>query len=88
MANDCQYCDEPGGRKTYDNQVAMPINGKVQSIDYCIHHIVAALNTGNIPTVASCCGHRKWKGVITLADGRVLIVQPETETHDELNQLL
>ena len=70
----CQYCDSPGGEKTYKHQVAMPINGRVQGIDYCIHHIVAALNAGNVRTVASCCGHKKLHGRIDLEDGRVLII--------------
>ena len=58
----------------------MPINGRVQCIDYCIHRIVAALNAGGIRTVASCCGHGKLKGNIVLEDGRVLIIQPTPET--------
>ena len=50
-------------------KVCMPINGRVQCIDWCIHQIVAALNAGNIPTVASCCGHGNTKGNIILEDG-------------------
>ena len=56
----CDYCDSPGGPETYRNQVCMPINGRVRSIDHCIHRIVAALKAANVPTVASCCGHGKW----------------------------
>ena len=62
----CQQCDSPGGEKTLRNQVCMPLNGRVQCIDFCIHHIVAALNAGGISTVASCCGHGKMKGNIIL----------------------
>ena len=80
MVTDCQCCDEPGGIKTYQNQVCMPINGRVQCIDWCIHQIVAALNAGNIPTVASCCGHGNTKGNIILEDGRTLIIQPTPES--------
>ena len=72
----CEYCDRPGGAKTYRNQALMPIDGRVRCIDRCISHIVAALNAGGVRTVASCCGHKKTKGVITLADGRVLIIHP------------
>ena len=61
----------------------MPINGKVQCIDYCIHHIVAALNAGGVRTVASRCGHGKMKGAISLEDGRALIIQQEPESMDE-----
>ena len=56
----------------------MPINGRVEHIDHCIHHIVAALNAGGVQTVASCCGHNLMKGNIVLEDGRVLIILPET----------
>ncbi len=76
----CQQCDSPGGEKTLRNQVCMPLNGRVQCIDFCIHHIVAALNAGGISTVASCCGHGKMKGNIILEDGRVLLVQQKLES--------
>ena len=69
MAHDCQYCDEPGGVKTYENQVSMPLNGKVRCIQYCIHRIVAALNAGGVYTTASCCGHGALVGRIDLEDG-------------------
>ena len=70
----CKHCDSVGGRKTVRGQVNMPINGKVQCIDYCIHHIVAALNAGGVHTVASCCGHRKIPGRIDLEDGRTIVI--------------
>ena len=52
----------------------MPLNGRVQAIDFCIHGIVAALNTGGIRTVASCCGHGEMLGRIDLEDGRTLAI--------------
>ena len=52
----------------------MPLNGRVQCIDFCIHQIVAALNAGGIRTLASCCGHGKMPGRIDLEDGRTLVV--------------
>ena len=58
----------------------MPLNGRVQCIDHCIHHIVAALNAGGVRTVASCCGHGDMNGNIILADGRVLIIQQEPKS--------
>ena len=58
----------------------MPLDGRVQCIDYCIHHIVAALNAGGVRTVASCCGHGKMDGNIILEDGRVLLIQRTPET--------
>ena len=41
--------DEPApavGMETFRNQVSMPLNGRVQSIDHCIHRSVAAVNVG------------------------------------------
>lgn len=76
----CNKCDECGGKKTYENQAVMPLNGKAVCIDWCIHHIVAALNAGGVRTVACCCGHGTQDGFINLEDGRVLVVKkPEKE---------
>ena len=52
----------------------MPLNGRVQCIDYCIHQLVAAINAGGIRTVASCCGHGSMPGRIDLEDGRTLAI--------------
>ena len=71
---DCGKCDGPGGSVTHDNQAKMPLGGRVQWIDWCIHHIVAALNAAGIETVTSCSGHKALPGRIDLADGRVLVV--------------
>lgn len=72
---DCEKCDGFGGIKTYENQVMMPINGKVYGIDHCIHHIVAALNAAGIETWHSCCGHKIIDATIHLVDGRVIIIK-------------
>lgn len=68
-----------GTMGAYDDVVAMPLSGKVRTIDRCIHHIVAALNAGGVETVACCCGHGKMPGRIDLADGRVLVVMSPAE---------
>lgn len=68
----CERCDDCGGRKTYTNQAKLALKGRVVCIDWCIHHIVAALNAGGVETVACCCGHGKQLGRIDLADGRIL----------------
>ncbi len=62
----------------YKCQVPMPINGRIQGIDYCISDIVAALNAANIKTIASCCGHGKVKAIISLDDGRTIQIQETT----------
>lgn len=58
----------------YKCQVPMPLNGRVQDIDFCIADIVSALNAANIKTLASCCGHGERLGSIMLDDGRELVV--------------
>ena len=75
----CKHCDHPGGRRTYEKQVSMPVNGRVQCIDYCIHRIVAALNAGGIATTASCCGHGQMPGNVMLEDGRVLVIATDLD---------
>lgn len=78
----CDKCDGAGNFKTFRNQVSMAINGKVQCIDWCIHHIIAALNAGGVETVASCCGHGEQEGRIDLKDGRILKIVPPRATED------
>lgn len=73
----CKRCDSPGGKKTYANQAVMPLNGKAVCIDWCIHHIVAALNAGGVRTKSCCCGHGEQDGFIELEDGRRLVVELE-----------
>ena len=55
----------------------MPLNGRLQSIDYCIADLVAALNAANIRTVASCCGHGKIPASIVIEDGREISIPIE-----------
>lgn len=80
-ADGCDHCDSCGGAKTYANQACMALNGKVVGIDWCIHHIVAALNAGGVKTTMCCCGHGRQPGEIRLEDGRILhIWNPPNET--------
>ena len=44
-------------------------------VDKCIADIVQALNDGGLSTIASCCGHKKQDGIISLRDGRELIIR-------------
>lgn len=70
----CDKCDDCGGEKTYANQAKMALNGRVVCIDWCIHHIIAALNAAGVRTLASCCGHGAQPGRIDLEDGRTLTI--------------
>lgn len=79
--NKCDHCDSCGGEKTYRNQAILPLNGRTVCIDWCIHHIVAALNAANVRTVACCCGHGEKDGNIHLEDGRILIIKQAPEKH-------
>jgi hypothetical protein len=76
----CDRCDTFGGEKTFANQACVPLSGRVVCIDWCIHHIVAALNAGGVQTVASCCGHGRIPGRVDLADGRVLSITKEPQS--------
>ena len=69
----CTPCGE------YKCQTLMPLNGRVQGVDLCISHIVAALNAANLRTVASCCGHGKTVPSIILEDGRFMVILTREE---------
>ena len=64
----------------WGNTTAVIIGGRLREIDSCIAPLVAALNAGGIPTVASCCGHGHQTGNVALADGRYLVVFPDGAT--------
>ncbi len=71
---------------SYECQIPMPLNGRLQGIDYCIADIVASLNACNIRTVASCCGHGDESiSNITLEDGRELTLRGHTPEEMEMN---
>lgn len=53
----------------------------IKKIDACIAPIVRALNEAGIRTDASCCGHGKVDGFISLHDGRELVVRPSERQH-------
>lgn len=82
LGGDCDRCDGMGSAFTYANQMLMPLKGRVQGIDWCIGHIVAAPNAGNVPTVTSCCGHDSMPGIIELEDGRVLAIFEDRSAAD------
>ena len=46
-----------------------------KTIDGCIADIVTALQAAGINMRGSCCGHGKDHGIISLEDGRTLIIQ-------------
>ena len=64
---------------TYEHQVAMPINGKVQCVDFCLAHMVTALNAANITTMNSCCGYGKIAPSIIMEDDRFIVILTREE---------
>lgn len=80
MINRPDKCCDPG---SYECSVPLPLNGRVQDIDLCLCHIVAALNAGGITTLASCCGHGKIPATIVLDGGlkedRIITIEPMSD---------
>lgn len=49
-------------------------------VDPCIAPLVQALNDAGLQTTSSCCGHGHRPGIVTLADGREILIMRD---HDE-----
>lgn len=56
-------------------------------VDACVAPLVQALNDIGFLTTSSCCGHGRRPGIISLADGRELIVMPDWETSRSIDHL-
>ena len=76
------------GMGSYEHQIYMPIRGRVRGVDFCISHIVAALNASGIETLASCCGHGHVFGHVALEDGKELFVIPDFNTSRKVEKCL
>jgi hypothetical protein len=50
------------------------ITTRLSTIDACIAPIVQVLNDSGLETVACCCGHGNFPGVISLKDGREILI--------------
>jgi ribosomal protein L32E len=57
------------------------------NVDACIADLIQALNNANIETVASCCGHGKGLGIVSLKDGRELHISPDFKSARKLEKL-
>lgn len=62
----------------------VPIRGVRGECDPCLLPMVQALVDAGMPTIASCCGHGRVLGRVTLADGRELLIAPDFETATRL----
>ncbi len=54
--------------------------GKPFYVDECIASLIQVLNDNGFLTIASCCGHGKSFGNISLRNGKELIIMPDFET--------
>ena len=57
-------------------------------VDKCIAPLIQVLNDNGFSTRASCCGHGKAFGNISLRDGRELIIMPDYETARFIENIL
>lgn len=72
-------CDHAPNREAAMVVVERDTSGKPTVwCDPCIAPIVRALNTGDLRTRASCCGHGSQPGNVALADGRELVILPDS----------
>lgn len=60
--------------KQGDTVIVLTSSGKLVDVDRCIFDLVQTLNDNYYETVACCCGHGYRPGVISLKDGRELII--------------
>lgn len=76
-------------KQDLDGQTVEVDIGKEHPIDVdgCIAGLVKALNYGGYGTVASCCGHNAKPGIISLEDGRQLLVAPDFLSGMHLSQM-
>lgn len=58
-----------------------------QGIDKCLLPLIRALNAVGLRTVASCCGHGNRPGRISLKDGREILILPDFDTAQRIDQL-
>lgn len=68
--------------------VSLTHNGKTFAVDASIAPIVEALNAAGVPTVASCSGHGKTCGVVSLKDGRELLIAADFEAARAMERTL
>ena len=47
--------------------------------DPCLAGLIQTLNDGGVRTIASCCGHGRRPGRVSLADGRQLFILDEAQ---------
>ena len=46
------------------NHSKIEIDGRRLKVDWCLRHLLVAINNGNMETLGSCCGHGKYSMTI------------------------
>lgn len=64
-----------------NREAAMTVISEKVWCDPCISPIVKALNDAGLVTIASCCGHGRRPGIITLLDGTELLIMKRGESN-------
>lgn len=73
----CEWRDDWGHQAALVLHPTHPTaRNHVVAIDRCLYPLVAVLNATGYPTIASCCGHGHRPGLISLCDGRQLLIVP------------
>ena len=90
----CDHSADVGGREAAMVVIQEGVSGSEDPsdgaiwCDPCLVPLVRALNTGGLPTVASCCGHGHRPGSISLADDTHLLIAPNDEWADALGDFI
>jgi hypothetical protein len=88
----CDHAREPGGREAamivLDPGTPERHGRDGVWCDPCLAPMVKALNDGGLRTVASCCGHGRRPGRISLVDGRDIHIMPDFESAQALSALM
>ena len=77
-------CKWDGG--DYTNTTIVFLSDRPRNIDKCLVPLIKALNHAGMTTVASCCGHGKRPGSVILADGRELLICPDSKTARKMDK--
>ena len=59
----------------YTNMVVFKFDGKRYQVDVCLEDEIKYLLSQGVKTVASCCGHKKTEGFITVEKDSVTIMK-------------
>jgi len=84
----CDHAEREAAMVIIEGTPIPGVTTKVGSCDPCLLPLIQALNDAGFYTVASCCGHTRRPGRITLADGRELFLVADFEAATELSLLI